>query len=243
MGGYARHDLEKPRDQSVTKSGKNIFYVGAVPIFAYIRPKGGPINSKRDELPNDHKDEAQQGEDRREFLLRAALTAAGISVASISLQASTESNAAVPLKKPISWRLLTSDTKKEGAVTDKTAVVELTGSNGARHVVDSSSKRVEHEGGYLVIGFMKIDQYAGPSDPNPAHSETRTVIVSTKFGAVADSVRKDEVTVKVIDEAGLKTFPPTIVKVPVPNPNLGFSHQELMDKIFTEKLGTRQASQ
>ncbi|HTC49841.1 MAG TPA: hypothetical protein VK722_21140 [Candidatus Aquilonibacter sp.] len=164
-------------------------------------------------------------------------------MASISLQASTESNAAVPLKKPISWRLLTSDTKKEGAVTDKTAVVELTGSNGARHVVDSSSKRVEHEGGYLVIGFMKIDQYAGPSDPNPAHSETRTVIVSTKFGAVADSVRKDEVTVQVIDEAGLKTFPPTIVKVPVPNPNLGLSDQELMDKIFTEKLGTRQASQ
>lgn len=194
------------------------------------------MNSKNDEVQ-----QGQQGEDRREFLLKAALAAAGVTATAIPLHASAESSGGgrVLLQKPITWKLLKSHTDKEGAVKDSTSLFELTGNNGARHVVDAYTKRIEHGGGHIDIAVLKTDHYASSSDQTPVHSETRTVIGTTKFGDLTDNVRKDEVTIEMIGGNGVKTFPRLIVKVPIPNPYSGLSDQELMDKILSEKLGAR----
>jgi Ubiquitinol-cytochrome C reductase Fe-S subunit TAT signal len=185
-----------------------------------------------------------QSTDRRDFLVQAALAVAGISAAAAALPASasataSEKGSSVSLQKPISWRLLKSDTKKDGAVKESSGIIELTGSNGVRYVSDCYSRRIDREGGHEDLVLMRTDQYSGPSDSTHVRSDSRTIITSTQFGELRDGVRMDKVTVQVADETGRKAYPPMTVKVPVPNPYSGLSDQELLDKILSEKLGPK----
>lgn len=200
------------------------------------------MKSEKEDPPRDNTGDQDQGTGRRDFLLQAALAAVGMSAvvaAPKPASASQASGGGASLQKPISWRLLKSETKKNGAIKESAVVIELTGSNGARHVSDCYTKRIEYSGGHEDIVVMKTDQFAGASDSVPVHSDSRTILTSTRLGELRDGQRRDEVTVQIVDGSGRREFPPLLVKVPVPNPYSGMSDQELMDRILSEKLGAR----
>jgi hypothetical protein len=188
------------------------------------------------------KEDEAQGSDRRDFLSQLAMAVAGVTAVSTlptNASASDTNGASVSLQKPISWRLLKSDTKKNGMVKESSGVIELTGSNGVRHVSDCYSRRVDRDDGHDDVVIIRTDQYSGPADSSHVRSASRTILTSVEFGELKEGVRLDKVSVQIADDTGRKGFPPMTVKVPVPNPYSGLSEQELLDKILSDKLGSK----
>jgi hypothetical protein len=145
----------------------------------------------------------------------------------------------VILQKPISCRLLKSETTRQGVILESSGKVELTGANGARHLIDSHTKRVNHEAGHEDTVVQRTDEFTDASDSAPTYTDVRTIITSTKYGELKAGMRLDEVVVQIFDMSGGKTFPSLTVKVPVLNPYEGLSDQELVDRVLSEKFESR----
>jgi hypothetical protein len=198
--------------------------------------------SEKGSSPEPEKKDGVAGTDRREFILGAATAAAlGIGGAVSAAYGQSESNAHIhpsALKKPISWRLLKHEKSTNAPFTESHSVIELTGADGMRQIVDSHTRRLDYQAGHEDLVMAATDEYAASNGSDvPTRSFKKTVVASTIYGEIKDGKRPDVVKVQIFDEAGFHSSAPATIKVPVPNPYAGLSFEELMNRIFSEKLG------
>jgi hypothetical protein len=136
---------------------------------------------------------------------------------------------------PISWKIINHQKEVNGPVAQSHSVIELTGTDGARQIVDAHETRVEHQTGYQTTALTVTTDYEVGSD-KPTRSSKSTVIVSAVYGEMANGIRPDKVSVQIFDDGGYHAAKPITVKVPVPNPNAGLSFEDLVSKSLSNKL-------